>query len=66
MNAFMTLTRVLYVAGLAVTLLSLWQRRRLEKFLIARVSKSVRGLTTSRPHEPIHARRSNLQTDRLS
>ncbi len=39
MNAFMTLTRVLGIAGFAFVLVGFWQRRRLEKYLLARASK---------------------------
>jgi hypothetical protein len=35
-NAFMTLTRVLGIAGFALVLVSFWQRRRFEKYLRAR------------------------------
>jgi hypothetical protein len=40
MNAFMTLTRVLGIAGFALVLVGFWQRRRFEKYLLARASKA--------------------------
>src|SRR6266498_1039289 len=39
-NAFLTITRVLGVAGLAFVVLGFWHRRRLEKFLRARWAKA--------------------------
>jgi hypothetical protein len=39
MNAFMTLTRVLSIAGFAFVLVGFWQRHRLEKYLLSRASK---------------------------
>src|SRR2546421_84219 len=39
-NAFLNITRVLGIAGVAFVVLGFWQRHRLEKFLRARWSKA--------------------------